>query len=49
MILQIIYQLILLFIIVLLVYDVFKEKTKMLQLTAALALIPFILRLLLIK
>lgn len=49
MILKIIYQLILLFISLLLVYDVFKEKTRMLQLTAALALIPFILRLLMIK
>jgi len=49
MILKLIYQLIVLFIIMLLAYDVFKEKTRMLQLTAALALIPFILRFLLIK
>lgn len=49
MILKLVYQLIILFIVVLLAYDVFKEKTKMLQLTAALALIPFILRLLMIK
>lgn len=49
MILKIIYQLIVLFLIVLIGYDVFKEKSKMLQLTAALTLIPFILRFLMIK
>ncbi len=49
MILQLIYQMILLYIIILLGYDVFKEKSKMLQLTAALTIIPFLLRLLLIK
>lgn len=46
---KIIYQLIVLFLVLLLTYDVFKEKTRMLQLTAALVLIPFILRLLMIK
>ena len=49
MILQWIYQMILLYIILLLGYDVFKEKAKMLQLTAALTLIPLLLRMLLIK
>lgn len=49
MILKIIYQLIVLFLIALIGYDVFKEKSKMLQLTAALTLIPFILRFLMIK
>jgi len=49
MVLKIVYQMIVLFLIVLLTYDVFKEKSKMLQLTAALTLIPFILRLLMIK
>jgi hypothetical protein len=49
MILTIIYQHIVLFLIILLVYDVFKEKDKTLQLTAALAAIPLILRLLMIK
>ena len=49
MILKIIYQLIILFIVLLLSYDVFKEKTRMIQLTAALCLIPFVLRLLMIK
>ena len=49
MILQLIYQMILLYIIILLGYDVFKEKSKMLQLTAALTIIPFLLRMLLIK
>lgn len=49
MILTIIYQLIILFLIVLLVYDSFKEENKALQLTAALVLIPLILRLLMIK
>lgn len=47
--LTLIYQLIVLFLIVLLVYDVFKEKDKTLQLTAALAAIPLVLRLLMIK
>ena len=46
---KIIYQLIVLFLVMLLAFDVFKEKTRMLQLTAALVLIPFILRLLMIK
>jgi hypothetical protein len=49
MILQLIYQVILLYIILLLGYDVFKEKAKMLQLTAALTIIPLLLRMLLIK
>lgn len=49
MLLQIIYQAILLYIIFLLGYDVFKEKSRMLQLTAALTIIPFLLRLLMIK
>ena len=49
MIIKIIYQLIVLFIILLMGYDVFKEKSAWLQLTAALALIPFVLRLLMIK
>ncbi len=49
MILKIIYQLIVFFLIILLGYDVFKENKKMMQLTAALALIPFLLRLLMIK
>jgi hypothetical protein len=49
MILTIIYQLIVLFLIVLLAYDGFKEKNKTLQLTAALAVIPLILRFLMIK
>ena len=49
MILQLIYQVILLYIILLLGYDVFKERAKMLQLTAALTIIPLLLRMLLIK
>ena len=49
MLLKMIYQLIILYIILLLSFDVFKEKSKMLQLTAALSLIPFILRFLMIK
>jgi len=49
MIIKIIYQLILLFLIVLLGQATFKEKSKMMQLTAALTLIPFILRFLMIK
>jgi hypothetical protein len=47
--LTIIYQLIVLFLAALLGYAVFKEKKKSLQLTAALALIPLVLRLLMIK
>lgn len=47
--LTIIYRLIVLFLIALLGYDIFKEKSKLMQLTAALALIPFILRFLMIK
>jgi hypothetical protein len=49
MILKIIYQLIVLFLIIIIGYDVFKEKSKMMKLTAALVLIPFILRFLMIK
>jgi uncharacterized membrane protein len=49
MLLTIIYRLIVLFFVVLLFYDVFKEEKKSLQLTAAVALIPFILRFLMIK
>ena len=49
MLLQLIYQMILLYIIILLAYDVFKQKSKMMQLTAALTIIPFLLRMLLIK
>ena len=49
MLLKIIYQVIILYLVLLLGFDVFKEKSRTLQLTAALALIPFILRLLLIK
>jgi len=49
MILQFIYQMILLYIILLLGYDIFKEKAKMLQLTAALTIVPLLLRMLLIK
>ncbi|GAB4378342.1 MAG: hypothetical protein Kow0042_26850 [Calditrichia bacterium] len=47
--LTIIYQFIILFFVILLVYDLFKEKNKAMQLTAAITLIPFVLRLLLIK
>ncbi len=47
--LTIIYRIIVLFFVVLLLYDVFKEKKKTLQLTAAISLIPFVLRLLMIK
>ena len=49
MILKIIYQIIILFLILIIGYDVFKEKSKMMKLTAALVLIPFILRFLMIK
>jgi len=49
MLLTWIYQLILLFFSVLIVYDIFKEKSKLMQLTAAIALIPFLLRLLMVK
>ena len=49
MILTYIYQLILLFFSVLIIYDIFKEKNRMMQLTAAIALIPFLLRLLVVK
>ncbi len=49
MILKIIYQIIILFLIVIIGYDVFKEKSKMMKLTAALVLIPFVLRFLMIK
>lgn len=49
MILKIIYQIIVLFLIVIIGYDVFKEKSKMMKLTAALVLIPFVLRFLMIK
>jgi len=47
--LTMIYQGILLFFIVLFVRAVFREKKKSMQLTAAVACIPFILRLLMIK
>jgi len=49
MILTWIYQLVLLYFTVLIVYDIFKEKSKMMQLTAAMVLIPFLLRLLMVK
>lgn len=49
MLLTWIYQIILLFFCILIVYDIFKEKSKMMQLTAAMALIPFLLRLLMVK
>jgi len=49
MILKLIYQLIVLFLSALILYDVFKEKSRWMQLTAALSLIPFVLRLLMIK
>ncbi len=49
MLLTWIYQLLLLFFSVLIVYDIFKEKSKLMQLTAAVALIPFLLRLLMVK
>ncbi|MCP5064047.1 MAG: hypothetical protein GY936_16520 [Ignavibacteriae bacterium] len=49
MIIKIIYQIIVLFLVVIIGYDLFKEKSKMMKLTAALILIPFILRLLMIK
>ena len=49
MILKLVYQLIILFLIIVIGYDVFNEKSKMMKLTAALILIPFILRLLMIK
>ena len=44
-----IYQLILLYLILLVAYDVFKEKSFMMKITAALVMIPFVLRLLMIK
>ena len=43
------YQAITLYIVLLLVVSVWKEEKKTLQITAALSLIPFILRLLMIK
>ncbi len=49
MILTWIYQLILLFFSALLIYDIFKEKSKMMQLTAAITLITFLLRLFMVK
>ena len=49
MMLQIVYQIIILFLITIIGYDVFKEKSKLMKLTAALILIPFILRFLMIK
>jgi hypothetical protein len=49
MLLTWIYQAILLFFSALIIYDIFKQKSKMMQLTAALALIPFLLRLLMVK
>ena len=44
-----IYQAITLYIVLLLVVSVWKEEKRTLQITAALSLIPFILRLLMIK
>jgi len=44
-----IYQMIAFYIILLLVVSVWKEEKKSLQITAAISLIPFILRLLMIK
>lgn len=49
MVLKILYQLIVLYLVLIIGYDVFKEKSKMMKLTAALVLIPFILRFLMIK
>ena len=49
MLLTWIYQLILAFFSALIVYDIFKEKNRLMQLTAAIALIPFLLRLLMVK
>jgi hypothetical protein len=49
MILQIVYRLIILFLVIVIGYDVFEEESKMMKLTAALILIPFLLRLLMIK
>jgi len=49
MLIKIIYQIIILFIIIVIVYDVFKEKSKMMKITGALLLIPLILRFLMIK
>ena len=49
MLIKIIYQIIILFIIVIIGYDVFKEKSKMMKLTGALLLIPLLLRFLMIK
>ncbi len=49
MTLKLIYQIIVLFLSALIVYDVFKEKSHWMKLTAALALIPFLLRFLMIK
>ena len=47
--LKLIYQLIVFYLITLIIYDVFKERTVWLRLTAALSLIPFVLRFFLIK
>jgi hypothetical protein len=49
MLLTWIYQVILAFFSILIIYDIFKEKSRMMQLTAAIALIPFLLRLLMVK
>lgn len=49
MILKIIYQLITLYLIIILFYSVFKEQSRMMKITAAASLIPFILRFLMIK
>ncbi|MBN2010851.1 hypothetical protein JW960_16000 [candidate division KSB1 bacterium] len=47
--LTLIYRLLVVFLILVIGYDVFKEKRTSLQLTAAIALVPLVLRLLLIK
>jgi len=47
--LTIIYRLIILFITILIVWDIFKEKNFWSQLTGAIVIIPFILRISMIK
>jgi len=47
--LTIIYRLIVLFVTILIVWDMFKEKNFWSQLTGAIVIVPFILRMLMIK
>jgi hypothetical protein len=47
--LTIIYRLIILFISILIVWDMFKEKNTWNQLTCSMVLVPFILRMLMVK